>query len=173
MTTSICPEWPTNYFSHFLLTEGLDDMNKVYHFFPHCGSALPVPFLQNDGYSYTSNKFIEKLAQWHFDCIIIPQTLEEINPEDSAQMINLIIKKQGTPHLSLLAIRAIDDPSAIESFEYVELKGDFISNLNETISNLGKRENLATLLVTYNSFEVDWEKGLTFLLSDEQIVIPY
>jgi hypothetical protein len=115
--------------------------------------------------------FIKRILQLSktvkkFDCVIMPQNLiYQVDSTSPRHDINIVIKKQGDPFKGVLAIRDVYNPNYIIGFVNISGEYDFIKNLNQAIYKLGPIPNTATLLVTYNPFEVDWESALKYILS--------
>jgi hypothetical protein len=110
-----------------------------------------------------------------FDCVIMPQDLiYQVKSSCLRHDVNIVIKKQGDPLKGILAIRDVYNPNDIIEFVHISGEDDFIKNLNQAIRTIGPIPNIATLLVTYNKFEVDWESALDYILSakDEFIERP-
>jgi hypothetical protein len=101
-----------------------------------------------------------------FDCVMIPQLLRYyVDRKNKNILVNHVIDRQGTPITAILAIREVYDTNSILDFVYISCDGDFIDNLNKAIRKIGNTLSTATLLLSYNKFEVDWEEALRYLLS--------
>jgi hypothetical protein len=101
-----------------------------------------------------------------FDCVMIPQLLRyRVDKKNKNILVNHVIDRQGTPITAILAIREVYDTNSILDFVYISCDGDFIDNLNKAIRKIGNTLSTATLLLSYNKFEVDWEEALRYLLS--------
>jgi hypothetical protein len=156
-------DWPDTYTSISRLSPD-DDYRKMLDFFPVKLDLVDrkhqFPAVSND-----DEAFRNTLKQKHYDCILVHQKLSTIDINDSSHLINAVILTHGQPLKAVLAIRDVIDPNSVTTIKHLSSGNDLITQLNETIADLGSCENTATLLVTYHAFEVDWESGIRYILS--------